>query len=466
VLSANPRIQPADQSRSRALLDFQPSAIEKRSVRGPRLKVLHLLSQQPAKTGSGVALLAMVRHAAEAGHIQRAVIGLPAKEPLPEVAPLSAADVFEVRFDRKPLDFPIAGMSDIMPYPSTRFSTFTTAMLENYLQAFAGALDAAVENFEPDLIHSNHLWLLTALARILFPRTPLCVSSHGTELRQLENAAHLAPFVLKPCAAVDRVFALHAENKEKLMQAYGLPGDVVQIVGAGYREDYFKVLKTGVPVSERDELTIVYAGKISAPKGVPWLIDAMRLVRPPRGKRVRLLLAGAAVGPERDEIENRAADLGNVVFLGALTQKELAEVLQQADVFVLPSFFEGLPLVVVEAMACGCRAVVTDLPGLDSWLPDGLCEDDYVSRVPLPRLIGADVPDPSDLPRFTAHLADALSRQLDNALQCGSAADAACLLAPFTWQGVYERVEKGYREISGGVKKPEARGKEQTDSDP
>lgn len=451
MVSANPRIQTDDGSHSRALLDFGPSAIVKKSAQGRRLKILHLLSQQPAKTGSGVALLAMVRHAANAGHAQRAVIGLPLNEPLPQVAPLAAEEIFAVRFDQKPVDFAIPGMSDIMPYPSTQFSTFTAAMVENYLQTFGHALDAAVQNFQPDLIHSNHLWLLTALARVKFPEIPLCVASHGTELRQLQNAAHLAPFVLEPCAAVDQVFALHADNKEKLMQAYGIPDDRIQIVGAGYREDYFKVPKDCAPAGGRDELTIVYAGKISAPKGVPWLIDAMRLLKSPPGKEVKLLLAGSAVGPERDKIENRAADLSNVVFLGALSQEKLAEILQQADVFVLPSFFEGLPLVVVEAMACGCRAVVTDLPGLDSWLPDSLCEDEFVSKVPLPRLIGADVPEPSDLPEFTFNLADALSRQLGNAVQCGSAAGAVCHLASFTWKGVYERVEKAYYQLTGVV---------------
>ena len=452
MVSANPRIIPDEGSLSRALLDFVPSAAPKKPARGPRLRILHLLSQQPAKTGSGVALLAMVRHAAETGHLQHAVIGLPADEPLPEVAPLTAEEVFAVRFDQMPVEFRIPGMSDIMPYPSTRFSTFTTLMLENYLQAFADVLEAAVMDFEPDLIHSHHLWLMSTLARTRFPTIPLCVSSHGTELRQLKNASQLAPFVIGPCSAVDRVFALHGDNQEKIMQAYHLPDDRIEIVGAGYRDDFFKTPQTCVPATDRDELKIVYAGKISTPKGVPWLIDAMRCLVVPPDKRAVLLLAGTAAGPERNAIKDRAADLENVQFLGALSQEKLSAVLQQADVFVMPSFFEGLPLVVIEAMACGCRAVITDLPGLDSWLPDGLCEEGFVSRVPMPRLIGADIPEPDDLPRFTQDLADALSRQLDNAVQCGSAADATCRLEPLSWRAVYERVEKCYFQCTGAEK--------------
>ena len=52
-------------------------------------------------------------------------------------------------------------------------------------------------------------------------------------------------------------------------------------------------------------------------------------------------------GRARHAAGSQAADMDNVEFLGALPQAELAAVLQAADVFVLPSFFEGLPLVVV-----------------------------------------------------------------------------------------------------------------------
>jgi glycosyltransferase involved in cell wall biosynthesis len=340
-------------------------------------------------------------------------------------------------------------MSDIMPYRSTRFSSFTPEMLEGYLAAFAAALTAAVQDFRPDIIQSHHLWLLTALARVLFPQTPLCVYSHGTELRQLETAATLAPFVIPACAAVDRVFALHADNRDRIMEAYAIPEARIRIVGAGFRDDLFTPGTVCAPAAGREELIIAYAGKISAPKGVPWLIDAMRHVKAPERRRVKLLLAGSAGDAGADVIRRQAADLDNVVFLGALPQEELVEVLQSADVFVLPSFFEGLPLVVIESLACGCRVVMTDLPGVNSWMPDGLCAEGCVERVPLPRLSGADTPVAHDLPRFVEDLAKALNRQLARSLECGRTLDAACRLAPMSWKGVFEKMQAGYRELAG-----------------
>ncbi len=436
---------------TRRLAEYAPSGqVRKHSVSEP-LKVLHLLSQQPGRTGSGVALLAMVRCGAQAGYRQRAVIGLPGSEPLPEIKPLAPEDVFPVRFDRPPVPFPIPGMSDIMPYPSSRFSTFTADMLEGYLHAFAAALASATRDFRPDVIQSNHLWLLTALARVLFPDTPLCAYSHGTELRQLVNAAHLAPVVVPGCSAVDRVFALHADNRARVARAYAVPESRIRVVGAGFRDDLFTADPACAPAADRDELTVAYAGKISAPKGVPWLVEAMRRVRPPAGKRVRLLLAGSAGDAGAEAIRRQAADLANVDFLGPLPQERLAAVFQTADIFVLPSFFEGLPLVVIESLACGCRVVMTDLPGLDSWMPAGLCAEGLVERVPLPRLTGPDTPHPEDLPAFVDRLAAAISRQLARSAECSRAPAARdCRLDPLTWQGVFRRMESSWRELAAG----------------
>ena len=78
---------------------------------------------------------------------------------------------------------------------------------------------------------------------------------------------------------------------------------------------------------------------------------------------------GGGSGEERDEILELAAALGDRVQVwGPQSQEELARLMGQAHLVVLPSFFEGLPLVVLEALACGCRVVTTALPGVEEVL--------------------------------------------------------------------------------------------------
>jgi glycosyltransferase involved in cell wall biosynthesis len=413
--------------------------------------VLHVLSQQPGKTGSGIYLQALVRQAAQDGLRQRVIVGIPDRSPLPAIPPLEGRQIGVVRFGTPTLPYPVAGMSDVMPYESTRFSQFTPEMLEQYLSAFQTVLLKVVAEFNPHVIHTHHLWLVTALTRELFPDIPVVTTCHGTEFRQLELAPALATFVLPGCSGVDRAMALHRNHRDRIGTLYGIGWDRIVLAGAGYREDLFCPPGAAACLGEDPEcLTIVYAGKISSAKGLPWLINALDQVELPAGRRVRLLVAGSGAGEESDAIRQHAAGRSDrITFLGPLPQEELAALLQASDIFVLPSFYEGLPLVILEAIACCCRVVVTDLPGMDDWLPQDLDAKGIVERVPLPRLCGPDTPEPDDLPAFTIELAAALSRQLRRCTreEPDWREDVLCRIESMNWQGIYRKVKAVYLDV-------------------
>ena len=76
--------------------------------------------------------------------------------------------------------------------------------------------------------------------------------------------------------------------------------------------------------------------------------------------------------------------------------------MRRSSICVLPSFYEGLPLVLVEAMACGCRLVATDLPGIVEELAPRL--GDALELVTLPTMAGVDTPVEAELPAFVDRL--------------------------------------------------------------
>ncbi|HUT76426.1 MAG TPA: hypothetical protein VM285_02005, partial [Polyangia bacterium] len=96
----------------------------------------------------------------------------------------------------------------------------------------------------------------------------------------------------------------------------------------------------------------------------------------------------------------------------------------------------GVPLVLAEARACGCRVVCTDLPGVRERIAPTL--GGSLSLVPLPRMMRVDEPNPGALPAFVDDLETALSRALDAGPvpPCGEA------LAPLSWKAVFARVER------------------------
>ena len=159
-------------------------------------------------------------------------------------------------------------------------------------------------------------------------------------------------------------------------------------------------------------MRILYVGKIWAKKGVGCLLEAFDRFEPgPRGATLSL------VGGYNDEEEHRAFGARAarcrlpVEFPGRMSSDELAVRYRHSDVFVLPSFFEGLPLVVVEALACGCRVVVSDLPGIRPWLEASVPGAPVVYVQP-PRMVSVDDPDPADLPAFSERIAHALEQAM------------------------------------------------------
>ena len=85
---------------------------------------------------------------------------------------------------------------------------------------------------------------------------------------------------------------------------------------------------------------------------------------------------------------------------------ELAKLMRRCSVCVLPSFYEGLPLVLIEALACGCRLIATSLPGIKEQLAPRL--GSALELVPLPKLKGIDTPSPEGLAAFVDDLTTAI----------------------------------------------------------
>ncbi|PZX13452.1 glycosyltransferase involved in cell wall biosynthesis [Palleronia aestuarii] len=117
--------------------------------------------------------------------------------------------------------------------------------------------------------------------------------------------------------------------------------------------------------------TILFVGRLAAIKGVALLLDAVAALAPDHPD-LRLTLVGD--GPDRAGLEARARDLGiaeAVTFTGYLGQAEVAEHLARADIFALPSFAEGVPVVLMEAMAARLPVVAPRVAGVPELVADG-----------------------------------------------------------------------------------------------
>ncbi|MDY0350058.1 MAG: glycosyltransferase family 4 protein [Desulfobulbaceae bacterium] len=404
------------------------------------MRILHLLSQRPECTGSGIYLQNIICEAAAAGHENFLVAGIPLNTP-PRLSCLDEDHCSYVTFDGGDLPFPVPGMSDVMPYASSRFRDLGAGEIEAYRAAFARLIRQAVETFRPEMIHTHHLWLMSSLARQLLPDLPMVVTCHSTDLRQYLNCPHLRPMVEEPCRAMDLVMALSAHQAEQIAGLYRISEGRIRVVGGGYDDVlFFWGEKEPAP-----PVHILYAGKLSRAKGVVWLLRALIRLDDPS---VHLHLVGSGSGEEAAECEALAGRLaGRVTLHGRQPQEQLAALLRKSHLFVLPSFYEGLPLVLLEALASGCRVMATDLPGCRELLGAG--DPDLVKLLPLPPLKGVDTSFPEDEPGLEALLAECLARQVRR-IMASPAPDqdaAARLTSPCNWGEVFARVAAVYEEV-------------------
>lgn len=135
--------------------------------------------------------------------------------------------------------------------------------------------------------------------------------------------------------------------------AQGVPAEKISINPYGIHLDFFTSKWIGGK-QKRNSKTIVFAflGILSARKGIPWLCKVWQPFHN-RFPNTTLLLGGYGLFPAGVEIPN------GVEVAGFIEPTERTQWLQQADVFVFPSFFEGFAQVIIEAMSCGLPVITT-----------------------------------------------------------------------------------------------------------
>ena len=438
------------------------------------MKILNITAQKPHSTGSGTYLTELVRAFDRAGCRQAVVCGVYFNDEIDFPEGVSCYPVFftdkSLPFERGisfaphyasaellashkrglsyppkdaiSLPFAITGMSDVMPYSSTRYRDIDEDMLSEFEDAFITAIKRAITDLDPDLIICHHLFLLTALVKKHFPRRTIYGISHGTDLRQMINCGNLADMIRPYVSKIDAAFALHEEQSRQIKELFDIDEGRVYVLGSGYNSSLFN--KAGRRKREAGQpVRIAYAGKISRPKGVPELLAALseiyenKMVGASNNSHApfELTLAGGcqdeALMPMMSSLPEYAA------WLGQIPQPALAELLRQTDIFVLPSYFEGLPLVLIEAMASGALPISTDLPGIREWVA-GNIDDSNLVLVPMPEMKSIDEPTAAGKAEHTSNLAYAISGVID------AISEGASLPVPdtsrVTWDAVAGRL--------------------------
>lgn len=409
------------------------------------MKILNITAQKPYSTGSGIYLSELMKAFGEMGHDQALVCGLSNYEEQAIISQFNAK-TYPIVYNSKEIPYEILGMSDEMPYPSTRYQDLKQSDLHHFKNAYLNKISIAVDDFAPDIIICHHLYLLTAITAGYFKHHTVVGICHGTCLRQLKSHDLGNDTIIASLKNLHKIYALHDAQKQEITALFG--EDILnklEIIGTGYNPDIFKITDSDSGYKKIDNVfNIIYAGKISRKKGLVQLINALSKLNGEeigKGQIVIKLAGGAGSASDKIEIESAARRCPHdVEFLGELNHTELSKVFNSSDLFILPSFYEGLPLVIIEALACGLPVVTTDTPGLKNWIQGNL-KKAPIEYVELPSMTNVDEPVTDELPGFEMRIVDALKKVLSkNQELCNS--NFKIDMTEFTWKQLAKKILK------------------------
>ncbi len=262
---------------------------------------------------------------------------------------------------------------------------------DNGLWGYAPRLVNGLLHAELSLLHVHGLWQYSSVACLQWAKktgNPYIISPHG----MLDSWALSNAWLKKKIAAwayenrhLKNAACLHALNNAEAnaMRAYGLCNPIT-IIPNGVGLPSVEKLK---PPSWRKRLpkeakVLLFLGRIHPKKGLPTLLRAWKKAQSFTKKNSwYLIIAGWSQGGHEQDMKALAKNLkldNNVLFIGPQFGYFKSASFQHADAFILPSFSEGLPMVVLESWAFGLPVLMTD----ECNIPEGF-EKKAAIRLPL-----------------------------------------------------------------------------------
>jgi L-malate glycosyltransferase len=203
-----------------------------------------------------------------------------------------------------------------------------------------------------------------AIAYLYKKKIPYIVSLRGSDVPGFNKRFSLFYIFLKPIIRKiwrkSRAIIANSEGLKLLAQKTDHDCKI-GVIYNGIDTQQFRPVR---PDNHTDKLRILCVSRLIKRKGIEYLLKSIPLVKEKAGKNFEVWIVGE--GNLEEELKDLSSDLGLsdlVVFKGYVAHENLPEIYASSDLFVLPSFNEGMSNTILEAMASGLPIITTDTGG-------------------------------------------------------------------------------------------------------
>lgn len=259
---------------------------------------------------------------------------------------------------------------DPHPRSSLLFDNLTDVQLEQYKNAFKKAIEEEIIEFKPDIIHAQHIWIISKIA--LEYNIPVIVTSHGSDIMGYQAWPEFHSIMYEVADKCKKIIAVSNHSKKDITNIFKANKEKIITISNGYnekvfyKEDYNKeeILKE-LNINKTCDKIVCFAGRLATNKGVDLLLQAAKSYE---NENVLTLIIGDgeeynSLNKLREELE-----LKNVFFVGNQDYNTLRKLYNISDVCVIPSRQEAFGLVALEAIACGTPVVATKQGGIKDFV--------------------------------------------------------------------------------------------------
>ncbi|SOB90887.1 glycosyltransferase involved in cell wall bisynthesis [Ureibacillus xyleni] len=230
------------------------------------------------------------------------------------------------------------------------------------------------------ITHSHYVFPSGMFSYILKKRynIPYVVTAHGGDINKMaKKSARIKGYTEKILQHADHIIAVGEELASNIQQDFQIPQERISVMSMGIDRSVFQKplnkseLATSLSMNT-ERVNFLFVGNIIQEKGVQELIEAFLKLEEKYPQKAVLYAIGSTKNISfSNQMKELAQQSNNIHFLEPMPQKRLANYFQASDVFVLPSYIEGLGLVALEALACGTPVIASDVGGLHYMLQNG-----------------------------------------------------------------------------------------------